>query len=86
MELCKLEKGKDQKVTFQVSMPKELDNKYTLNTGKVKWYFKTVAEEKGTEKPAPVRTGDKLSVEALIWATVLTIAVVFLIVMKKKRK
>jgi len=86
IELCKLEKGKDQKVTFQVSMPKELDNKYTLNTGKVKWYFKTVAEEKGTEKTAPVRTGDKLSVEAIIWAAVLVIAVVFLIVMKKKRK
>ena len=86
IELCKLEKGKDQKVTFQVSMPKELDNKYTLNTGKVKWYFKTVVEVKGTEKPAPVRTGDKLSVEALIWAAVLVIAVVFLIVMKKKRK
>ena len=50
----------------------------------MKWYFKTVAEEK--ERPAPVKTGDKLSVEAIIWAAVLVIAVVFLIVMKKKRK
>lgn len=86
MELCKLGKGKSENVSFRVSVPKELDNQYTLNTGKVKWYFKTTAEEKEIDKPAPVKTGDALFVENIIWAIVLVVAVIFLIVMKKKGK
>lgn len=86
VELCKLGKDKAQNVNFQVSVPKELDNQYTLNAGKVKWYFKTVAEEKGIDKPAPVKTGDSLFVENIIWVTLLVGAVIFIIIMKKKGK
>lgn len=88
MELCKLDKDKVQNVTFHVSVPKELDNQYTLNTGKVKWYFKTVEEtEKETEKANPAKTGDKLLIKAIIWGIILLVAIAVLIIIKiKKRK
>lgn len=87
MELCKLDKNKAQDIKFQISVPKELDNPYTLNTGKVKWYFKTVADkEKGTEKPAPVKTGDKLSSETLIWGIVLLAGIVIIVITTIKRR
>lgn len=83
VDICSLKKGQEQDVGFSVSVPKELDNQYTLSDCKVKWLFKTVEEP---EKARPVRTGDGTE-DAVIWALAGAAAVLMAVeTLRRKRR
>lgn len=81
VSLCSLEKGKQQEVSFTLTVPKELDNRYTLNNCKVRWLFKT---EEEPEKALPVKTGDTLS--AVPWAAAFAGASLIVVLCRKKKR
>ena len=84
-KLCSLEKGESQDVAFRITVPKELDNRYTLNDCKVKWMFKTAEEP---EHAVPVKTGDTLWQDAVPYILALAGAggLVIAVIRKKRRK
>ena len=84
-KLCSLEKGESQDVAFRITVPKELDNRYTLNDCKVKWLFKTAEEP---EHAVPVKTGDTLWQDAMPYILALAGAggLVIAVIRKKRRK
>lgn len=84
VSLCSLEKGKTQEVRFSLAVPKELDNRYTLNNCKVKWLFKT-EEEPQPQKAVPVRTGDALFKAVVPWAAALAAAGATVLLVRRKR-
>jgi len=85
IRLCSLEKGESQDVAFRVTVPEELDNRYTLNDGKVKWLFRTAEEP---ESLVPVKTGDTLWQDVVPYVLALAGAggLVAAVIRKKRRK
>lgn len=55
--LCSLEQGETKDVRFTLTVPKELDNSFTLNHCKVRWQF-AVEDEPGLAEAA--KTGDAM--------------------------
>ena len=64
ISLCSLEMKETQEVTFTLTVPKELDNQYTLNNCKVRWVF-TVGD--GPEIVDAAKTGDALFEEVILF-------------------
>ena len=83
INLCSLERGENQEVRFSLAVPKELDNKYTLNDCKVKWLFKT---ESVPEKVVSVKTGDVLFKLVLPWSAVIAATTLSVVLCVKKKR
>lgn len=83
INLCSLERGENQEVRFSLAVPKELDNKFTLNNCKVKWLFKT---ESVPEKVLSVKTGDVLIKLVLPWSAVIAAATLSVVLCVKKKR
>lgn len=64
MDLCSLEQGETQDVKFTITVPKELDNQYTLNHCKVRWLFAVKEESQIAEA---VKTGDTLFKKGILY-------------------
>lgn len=64
MSLCSLETKETQEVTFTLTVPKELDNQYTLNNCKVRWLF---AVGDRPEIVDAAKTGDALFEEVVLF-------------------
>lgn len=63
--LSSVNKGKDEQITFTLSVPKELKNEFTLWKSPVKWTFTTDVTKRSEPSPTPVpskisvpKTGD----------------------------
>lgn len=75
ISLCSLKNGETQDVAFTITVPKELDNEYTLNNCKVRWHFAVEEEQKRTEA---VKTGDAIFEKVMLFMVIGTGALGFI--------
>lgn len=72
MVLATLDAGQNTDLTFRVSVPKELGNAFSLEKGRVKWFFKTEGEDQNKNLGPSVKTGDSTNI--VLWAAILVIS------------
>ena len=99
LSLGVLKKGEKGALSFHVYVPEELDNAYSLQNGKVRWWFMAENRQKETETlktstektldKTPVKTGDTTTVLPYVFLTgcgLLTTIVLGYSIRKRRKK
>lgn len=100
VSLGTLASGGKGEMTFTITIPEELDNEFTLETGSIEWYFKAV-EDIPNPTPAPtnppggsiidkvtnaVKTGDEAPIITFTVMAVVASGVLVVLATKKRRR
>lgn len=79
--LAKIPKSGQGKLSFTVTVPKELDNRYSAEEGQVKWIFTTNPKDSGLPS---VRTGDFQRIGIFLAAAGVSLGLIVIIMKRKK--
>lgn len=80
-KIASLKPGETKKITVELELPAQADNKYQVNSDQVKWYF---AIEQDTDKG--IRTGDSANFWILSGIMLIAAAGMFLLVLRKEQR